>query len=55
MKKQKLIGINSHDFNIIMQHLLPTTIRIVFPDKVTDVLIELSSFYRHLCAKNLGH
>ncbi|KAL3351857.1 hypothetical protein AABB24_020107 [Solanum stoloniferum] len=44
----------SHDFHILMQHLLPIAICKILPDKVTAVLMELSSFFRQLCAKNLS-
>ncbi|XP_060169988.1 uncharacterized protein LOC132600681 [Lycium barbarum] len=54
LKQRKLFGMKSHDCHILMEHLLPIAIRNVLPDKVTAVLIELSSFFRQLCAKSLS-
>ncbi|RDY06305.1 hypothetical protein CR513_09723, partial [Mucuna pruriens] len=38
----KISGLKSHDCHILMQHLLPLTIRYVLPDSVTAVLILLA-------------
>nr|XP_016433291.1 PREDICTED: uncharacterized protein LOC107759794 [Nicotiana tabacum] len=54
LKQQKLKSMKSHDFHILMQHLLPIAIRSILPYKVTVVLIELSSFFRQLCSKSLS-
>ncbi|WMV26375.1 hypothetical protein MTR67_019760 [Solanum verrucosum] len=54
LKQRKIFGMKSHDFHILMEQLLPIAIRKVLPDKVTAVLMELSSFFRQLCAKNLS-
>ncbi|OIT26536.1 hypothetical protein A4A49_41017 [Nicotiana attenuata] len=54
LKQRKLFNMKSHDFHILMLHLLPIAIRNILPDKVTAVLIELSSFFRQLCAKSLS-
>nr|XP_009772602.1 PREDICTED: uncharacterized protein LOC104222960 [Nicotiana sylvestris] len=54
LKQQNLKSMKRHDFHILMQHLLPIAIRNVLLDKVTAVLIELSSFFRQLCAKSLS-
>lgn len=45
LKKRKIFGMKSHDFNILMQNLLPIVIRNVLPKNVTAVLIEWSSFF----------
>ena len=44
----------SHDCHILIEQLLPIAIRNLLPDNVTAVLIELSSFFRQLCAKSLS-
>ena len=36
---------------MLMEQLLPIAIRNVLPDKVTSVLIELSSFFRQICSR----
>ncbi|XP_062020273.1 uncharacterized protein LOC133736695 isoform X2 [Rosa rugosa] len=42
----------SHDYHVIMQHLLVIAIRQVLPKQVCMVLLELSSYFRHLYANN---
>ncbi|XP_025622948.1 uncharacterized protein [Arachis hypogaea] len=54
LKQRKLSGLKSHDCHVLMQQLLPIAIRNVLPDKVTAVLIELSSFFQQLCSKSLS-
>jgi hypothetical protein len=53
MMTGKLIGLKSHDYHIIMERLLPIMFRGYFDDVVWMVLMELSYFYRHLCAKEI--
>ncbi|XP_025670687.2 uncharacterized protein [Arachis hypogaea] len=54
LKQRKLSGLKSHDCHVLMQQLLPIAIRNVLPDKVTAMLIELSSFFQQLCSKSLS-
>nr|XP_029144822.1 uncharacterized protein LOC112708962 [Arachis hypogaea] len=54
LKQRKLSGLKSHDCHVLMQQLLPIAIRNVLPDKVTAVLIELSSFFQQLCSNSLS-
>ncbi|XP_026400660.1 uncharacterized protein LOC113296573 [Papaver somniferum] len=52
MKQRKIFGLKSHDSHVIMQQLLLLAIRKTLPDRVSSVLIELSSFFQELCSKN---
>jgi hypothetical protein len=47
----KLIGLKSHDYHIIMKRLLPIMFQGYLNDEVWMVLVELSYFYRQLYAK----
>jgi hypothetical protein len=49
----KLIGLKSHDYHIIMERLLPVMFRGYLDDVVWMVLVELSYFYKYLCAKEI--
>jgi hypothetical protein len=42
----KLIGLESHDYHIIMERLLPVMFQGYFDDAMWMVLVELSYFYR---------
>lgn len=53
LKDRKIIGLKSHDSHILMQQLLPLALRSVLPKNVSLVLMELSSFFRELCAKSI--
>jgi hypothetical protein len=53
MMTVKLIGLNHHDYHIIMEKLLPVIFWGYFDDDVWIVLAELSYFYRQLCAKEI--
>jgi hypothetical protein len=50
MTTEKLIGLKSHDYHIIMKRLMPIMFRGYFDDAMWMVLVELSYFYRQLCA-----
>ncbi|RDY05390.1 hypothetical protein CR513_10787, partial [Mucuna pruriens] len=50
----KIFRLKSHDFHILMQHLLPLVIHNVLPDSVTIVLVEFCSFFKELCFKRLN-
>jgi hypothetical protein len=53
MATGKLIELKSHDYHIIMERLLPVIFQGYFDDAVWMVLVELSYFYRQLCAKEI--
>jgi len=52
-KHKTLTGLKSHDYHVLMQHLLPVALRGNVDDKVVSVLIELSTIFRVLCGKTL--
>ena len=54
VNQKKIFGLKSHDCHIIMEQLLPLSIRNVLPSQVVAVLIELSSFFRQICLKSLS-
>jgi len=54
LKAGKIFGLKSHDCHILMEHLLPISIRNVLPNNVTVVVVELCSFFRQLCGKSLS-
>jgi hypothetical protein len=50
---EKLTGLKSYDYHIIMERLLPVMFQGYLDDVVSKVLAKLSYFYRHLCAKEI--
>ncbi|KAB1212871.1 hypothetical protein CJ030_MR5G010171 [Morella rubra] len=50
----KLSGMKSHDSHVFLHHLLPSGIRGYLRQDIRQALIELSSFFRDLCARTLG-
>lgn len=52
LKERKLSGLKSHDYHVIMEHLLPLTIR-DWPKSLATPLIQLSNFFKELCSKSL--
>lgn len=52
-KEAKISGLKSHDCHVILEHLLPLAIRGLLTPLVREALIELSTFFRLLCAKVL--
>ncbi|XP_075092873.1 uncharacterized protein LOC107767581 isoform X2 [Nicotiana tabacum] len=54
LDQKRIFGLKSHDCHIIMEQLLPIAIHNVLPNHVVAVLVEFSSFFRHLCLKNLS-
>ncbi|XP_057250653.1 uncharacterized protein LOC125497806 [Beta vulgaris subsp. vulgaris] len=52
LRERKLAGLKSHDFHVIMEHLLPLAIR-DWPKSLSTPLIKLSSFFKELCSKTL--
>ncbi|XP_060182958.1 uncharacterized protein LOC132612901 [Lycium barbarum] len=53
LDQKRIFGLKSHDCHILMEQLLPIAIRNVLPNQVVATLVELSSFFRHLCLKSL--
>jgi len=53
VKQHTIFGLKSHDNHILMEQLLPIAVRRILPKKVSQPLIELSNFFRHLCSKVL--
>jgi hypothetical protein len=53
LKMVKFFGLKSHDNHRIMERLLPVMFRGFVKDDVWKALVELSCFYRHLCAKEI--
>ncbi|XP_073047517.1 uncharacterized protein [Primulina eburnea] len=53
LKEHKISGLKSHDFHVLLQHLLPLGIRGLLPKAVCEPLIELSLFFTSLGAKTL--
>jgi hypothetical protein len=49
----KLSGVKSHDYHIFIERLLPVMFRGYMDDDVLMALVELSHFYRQLCAKEI--
>jgi hypothetical protein len=49
----KLIGLKSHDYHIIMERLMPIMFQGYLDNVVWMMLVELSYFYRQLCAKEI--
>ncbi|XP_059654530.1 uncharacterized protein LOC132301279 isoform X1 [Cornus florida] len=53
LKERKISGLKSHDSHILMQQLLPVSIRKLLPKNVCFTLVELSNFYKEFCSKTL--
>jgi hypothetical protein len=53
LKTGKFSVLKSHDYHIIMERLLPVMFRGFVKNDVWKALVELSYFYRHLCAKEI--
>ena len=51
MKERTLQGLKSHDNHILIQQLLPISIRNCLPKNVVAPLIEVSNFFRQLCSR----
>jgi hypothetical protein len=49
----KLSGVKSHDYHIFMKGLLPVMFCRYLNDDVWKALVELSHFYRQLCARKI--
>jgi hypothetical protein len=51
VNKSKVSGLKSHDYNIILQKLLPLVASHILPEAVARPLVELSRFFNALCSK----
>jgi len=51
MDDLKLMGLKSHDCNVLMQDLLPVTIRGILPKTVRQVITCLCLFFNAICRK----
>jgi len=51
MQDLKLIGLKSYDCHILMQQLLPITIRGILPENVRHTITCLCSFFSSICCK----
>jgi hypothetical protein len=50
----RVLGMKSHDFHIWIERLLPLMVRGYVPKHIWKVLVELSFFFRQLCAKEIS-
>ncbi|GLT47934.1 hypothetical protein SLA2020_215870 [Shorea laevis] len=50
MQEARLFGMKSHNCHIFMQSLLPIAFRDLLPKQVWEPLVEISEFFRALCA-----
>jgi hypothetical protein len=56
MDDRTLSGLKSHDSHVIMQQLLPITLRgSKLPSNVIKVLVDMSTFFRGICETTLTH
>jgi hypothetical protein len=53
LKTSKFSGLKSHDYHIIMERFLPVMFCGFVKKWCLKALVELSYFYRHLCAKEI--
>ncbi|XP_021758669.1 uncharacterized protein LOC110723633 [Chenopodium quinoa] len=51
METLKLVGLKSHDFHVLMQHLLPVAIRSILPKNVRYAIIRLCGFFHAIYSK----
>src|SRR4051812_13415048 len=54
LEKLKIIGLKSHDWHIWLERVMPMMLRGYIPEEEWLVLVELSYFFRVLCAKELS-
>ncbi|CAN1792329.1 hypothetical protein LINPERHAP1_LOCUS19637, partial [Linum perenne] len=53
VNERKISGLKSHDCHVLLHHLIPLAVRGLLPKEVCDPLIELSIYFKTLCAKSL--
>ncbi|XP_016204229.1 uncharacterized protein LOC107644813 [Arachis ipaensis] len=54
LRQCKLSGLKSHDCHILMEQLLPILVKNALPIPVSNVIANLSSFFRELCRKAIN-
>jgi hypothetical protein len=54
LKTGKLIGLKIHDFHILMERIITVMFRGYMPDTMWQEIVELSYFYRQVCAKEIS-
>ncbi|XP_016185865.1 uncharacterized protein LOC107627545 [Arachis ipaensis] len=54
IRQRKLYGLKSHDCHILMEQLLPILVKKALPSPVSNVIANLSSFFRELCGKAIN-
>ncbi|XP_016192130.1 uncharacterized protein LOC107633010 [Arachis ipaensis] len=54
IRQRKLYGLKSHDCHILMEQLLPILVKNTLSSPVSNVIANLSSFFRELCGKALN-
>ncbi|XP_025661384.1 uncharacterized protein [Arachis hypogaea] len=54
LRQRKLYGLKSHDCHILMEQLLPILVKNALPSPVSNVIANLSSFFRELCGKAIN-
>nr|XP_025638419.1 uncharacterized protein LOC112733613 [Arachis hypogaea] len=54
LQPRKLSGLKSHDCHILMEQLLPILVKNALPSPVSNVIANLSSFFRELCGKAIN-
>ncbi|XP_012837860.1 PREDICTED: uncharacterized protein LOC105958391 [Erythranthe guttata] len=54
IKDGKIIGLKSHDCNVLLQRLLLVGLRGYLHKDVLDAITELASFFRQLCSRKLN-
>jgi hypothetical protein len=50
----KLNGLKSQDYHILMERLVPVMLHDYFNTNLWKILVELSYFYRQICAKEIS-
>ncbi|KAK9073298.1 hypothetical protein SSX86_007622 [Deinandra increscens subsp. villosa] len=54
LNERKLVGMKSYDCHMLMQEYLPIALRGTLSDHVSSVIIELCSFFKSICYKDLS-
>ncbi|XP_072076814.1 uncharacterized protein [Arachis hypogaea] len=54
LRQRKLSGLKSHDCHILMEQLLPILVKNALSSSVSNVIANLSSFFRELCGKAIN-
>ncbi|XP_074278569.1 uncharacterized protein LOC141602161 [Silene latifolia] len=54
LDKRKILGLKSHDCHVILEQLLPFSIRGVSQPKVYEVIAKISIFFKELCSRTLN-